>query len=154
MRNRRKFIPKNGISTAIRILAVVMIALFVVPSFTVSCGAQHFEISGVRLLTGMEINPELTMGANLGVLILLCIPVGIMVSWCVYKEKDIKDAALITMILAAIGAVGWFVVLCGMVIFTEKYNGDLTVKPIFILNLLCYCAVFALSVRQYLKRGR
>lgn len=149
-----KLAVKSNISTVIRILAVVLIACFLIPSFTVSCGAQHFGVSGVRLLTGTKINSELIMRANFGVLVLLCIPIGMIATWCVYRGNDVKDAALITMILAAIGFIGWLAVLAGMIIFTEKYNGDFGVTPVFALTLLCYSVVFCLSVSQYLKKGK
>ena len=134
-----------NMGVAIRILAALLLGCFMLPSFGVSGGAHSAEITGIALLTGAETGGGQRLPANLGMLFLLYIPVGLFAVWCVYKGKRQREAALLSVFFSATGLIGWAVVSVGILFYLGDSDVHFIVKSGLLCNLLGYVLVLILA---------
>lgn len=139
---------KPGRGLAIRILSILLFVCFALPSFQISVGTDTMTITGVALLTGLEVGSGQRMPANLGMLAFLYIPAGMFMVWHIFKgkRKRERDGALLSVVLSAAGLLGWAAMLVGALFYCNGQAGHFMVQAGIACNLLGYTTALILSV--------
>lgn len=92
-----------SVKNIVKVILLLLIILFFVPLFTVSCSGNDFEFSAARLTTGYSYQGEKLIDAKIICSLLLILPAAVLVAW--FKIKNKKQLNLITGISGLINLV-------------------------------------------------
>ena len=100
---------KFKIKHLMRIISLVAILIFFLPTFIVSCSDQTVSVSAVRLVGGVKYYGEYLINPQLWVLLLLALPVILLILWIANKATSLQMKNIITIVISAADIILWAV---------------------------------------------
>ncbi len=142
---------KNNFKTALKALALLLIILFFVPSFAVSCSGQTFNVSAFSAMGGYE-SDTLGQVSNpqpiLIVLLLLPIAMGV-IMFLKQLVNEEKKQSLVMLILGVVDFIGWIIFRSKVISFCAENMCDVSTKFSYVLNVLGTLAVALIGAGIY-----
>ena len=142
---------KNNFKTALKAIALLLIILFFVPSFAVSCSGQTFNVSAFSAMGGYESD---TLGQVsdpqpiLIVLLLLPIAMGV-IMFLKQLVNEEKKQSLVMLILGVVDLIGWIIFRSKVISFCAENMCDVSTKFSYVLNVLGTLAVALIGAGIY-----
>lgn len=98
-----------NVKNIVRILALVGMVFFFVPTFLVSCSGQTMKLSVMDCMMGLEVQGEKLTDAHPVCILYLLIPIAIFAIWQLKKQLNEKQMVLIATICSVVDLVMWFI---------------------------------------------
>ena len=140
----------------IRLLGILLIILFFVPSFLVSCtysgyDVTSYKLSAFKVLTGVTIEGEQFLKPSIGAIIFLLLPIAILVITFLKKFLSNMIMSIVITACSAVDFIAWLVLSSKVKAGADEIY--CVSKPMFgfILNLLLLLVVLAGGILSLLK---
>lgn len=95
------------VKNVLRLISVILIAIFFLPTFLVSCSGQDIEISAKTIMAGYSIRGEEVIEPHAMCVIFFFIPIALLVIWILKNKLSLKKTALISSILGILDFFLW-----------------------------------------------
>lgn len=143
MENTRK---KISIITVIKVITLLLMVMFFVPLFTVSCNGREYKISAARMASGYSdmISRPIITGPNIICGMLLVIPIFVFLASIVIRK--IRSLNLFSIISGLINIIILIVIIVKAQKHTEAGNMELNIGVGFYLSLLLNLILVVISV--------
>lgn len=93
----------------IRALSLILVCMFFVPTFLVSCSDQEVTLSAGQIMKGIEFQGEKIVQAYPVMIFYLLLPVSLFIIWCIRSGIQEKVQSIYTILASGIDTVIWFV---------------------------------------------
>lgn len=140
----------------IRLLGILLIILFFVPSFLVSCTYSGYDVTSYKLstfkmLTGVNIEGEQFLKPTIGVIIFLLLPIAILVITFLKKFLSNMIMSIVITACSAVDFIAWLGLSSKVKAGAAEIYCDS--KPMFgfVLNLLFLLVILAGGILSLLK---
>ena len=131
----------------IRLLSILLMVFFFVPSFMVSCaGYGNIKISAFKAMTGIKIEGESVSDPKVICIIMLLLPIAMLALWCLKSVLKDKIAAIASGSCAVVDFIFWIALCVG--VNKEATDNYCTAKVTagFIFNILFILAIVVLDL--------
>lgn len=138
----------------IRVFSIIIIFLFFIPTFMVSCSGQNIDISAKTAMVGMSYGGEKVVDTHAVCIIFLLLPIAILVVSFVRKKLNEKVIAIVTAACSALDFILWFVLKNGVKdvasrnVCTFKTTGWFVINQIMLICVLLLAIGIILNVIQ------
>jgi len=135
------------VKNIIRLLSILLMVFFFVPSFMVSCaGYGNIKISAFKAMTGIKIEGESVTDPKIICIIMLLLPIAILALWCLKSVLKDKIAAIASGSCAVVDFIFWIALCVG--VNKEATDNYCTAKVTagFIFNILFILAIVVLDL--------
>lgn len=145
-------INKNlSIKYIIRLIALILIVIFFIPTFMVSCSGHSVEISAKTVMSGYNLQGENIIDSHFICILFLLIPVGILLIWSIKGKLTIKFTALITIISAIIDFIMWIILRSSIKKAALENSCSFKSTWWFWFNLILLLCLIILTISIYLN---
>ena len=130
-----------------RLLSILLMVFFFVPSFMVSCaGYGNIKISAFKAMTGIKIEGESVTDPKVICIIMLLLPIAMLALWCLKSVLKDKIAAIASGSCAVVDFIFWIALCVG--VNKEATDNYCTAKVTagFIFNILFILAIVVLDL--------
>lgn len=135
-----------------RILGVILVVCFFVPSFAVSCSGYEVNMSTSDLTFGKSYQGQTVTEARPICILFLLLPVAIIVISFLKKQLDEHKTALIGMICAAVDLVLWIVAIIRVKNVAKENMCEASAKAGFVFSIIFLILLLAINIAIYLKK--
>ena len=135
----------------IRVVAILLIILFFVPSFVVSCSGYDVKLSAAKLMVGAKMQGYTVTKANPICIFFLLLPIAMLVLWCLKSVLKDKIAALVCGCCAAADLIFWIILRAAITSRVHTAGYESGVKAGFIFNILFLLAMITLNLLIFLN---
>ena len=147
MNSGNDFTKHIHVKNIIRLLSILLMVFFFVPSFMVSCaGYGNIKISAFKAMTGIKIEGESVSDPKVICIIMLLLPIAMLALWCLKSVLKDKIAAIASGSCAVVDFIFWIALCVG--VNKEATDNYCTAKVTagFIFNILFILAIVALDL--------
>lgn len=126
-----------------RVVAIIMVAFFFIPTFMVSCSGQEHYISASNVVTGLQNGSgHEVLEPHLGYAVLFIIPVIVAFFWLVCSSGIANG--VITLILDGINVLVWFVLKMQAEEYCREQYYEFECTGLYWINILMHILMFIL----------
>ncbi len=147
MNSGNDFTKHIHVKNIIRLLSILLMVFFFVPSFMVSCaGYGNIKISAFKAMTGIKIEGESVTDPKVICIIMLLLPIAMLALWCLKSVLKDKIAAIASGSCAVVDFIFWIALCVG--VNKEATDNYCTAKVTagFIFNILFILAIVVLDL--------
>ena len=147
MNSGNNFTKHTHVKNIIRLLSILLMVFFFVPSFMVSCaGYGNIKISAFKAMTGIKIEGESVTDPKIICIIMLLLPIAMLALWCLKSVLKDKIAAIASGSCAVVDFIFWIALCVG--VNKEATDNYCTAKVTagFIFNILFILAIVVLDL--------
>ena len=147
MNSGNNFTKHIHVKNIIRLLSILLMVFFFVPSFMVSCaGYGNIKISAFKAMTGIKIEGESVTDPKIICIIMLLLPIAMLALWCLKSVLKDKIAAIASGSCAVVDFIFWIALCVG--VNKEATDNYCTAKVTagFIFNILFILAIVVLDL--------
>ena len=147
MNSGNDFTKHIHVKNVIRLLSILLMVFFFVPSFMVSCaGYGNIKISAFKAMTGIKIEGESVSDPKVICIIMLLLPIAMLALWCLKSVLKDKIAAIASGSCAVVDFIFWIALCVG--VNKEATDNYCTAKVTagFIFNILFILAIVVLDL--------
>ena len=147
MNSGNDFTKHIHVKNIIRLLSILLMVFFFVPSFMVSCaGYGNIKISAFKAMTGIKIEGESVSDPKVICIIMLLLPIAMLALWCLKSVLKDKIAAIASGSCAVVDFIFWIALCVG--VNKEATDNYCTAKVTagFIFNILFILAIVVLDL--------
>ncbi|MCR5667362.1 MAG: zinc ribbon domain-containing protein [Eubacterium sp.] len=143
---------KIKIKHIIQIISLVAIVVFFLPTFVVSCSGESISLSSVRLMIGINSDGYTLISPQVGIVVLLILPVLMLLLWLLKLNLDYKIKNILTLVFAAVDFVLWCVVAGAIRMMANQYYCQSHVTFWFVLNIILLIIAILIAIGLNLKK--
>ena len=115
MNSGNDFTKHIHVKNIIRLLSILLMVFFFVPSFMVSCaGYGNIKISAFKAMTGIKIEGESVTDPKVICIIMLLLPIAMLALWCLKSVLKDKIAAIASGSCAVVDFIFWIALCVGV----------------------------------------
>lgn len=115
MNSGNDFTKHIHVKNIIRLLSILLMVFFFVPSFMVSCaGYGNIKISAFKAMTGIKIEGESVSDPKVICIIMLLLPIAMLALWCLKSVLKDKIAAIASGSCAVVDFIFWIALCVGV----------------------------------------
>ena len=115
MNSGNDFTKHIHVKNIIRLLSILLMVFFFVPSFMVSCaGYGNIKISAFKAMTGIKIEGESVTDPKIICIIMLLLPIAMLALWCLKSVLKDKIAAIASGSCAVVDFIFWIALCVGV----------------------------------------
>jgi hypothetical protein len=150
METEKRDIKKQvSLKNLIRLIALLVMVIFFMPTFLVSCSGQDIELSAARTMTGYNYQGEKVIESHLICVVFILLPIVILGIWFLKGIVTDKIKALITAVGALADIIMWFVFRSEVKETATQSGFSFSTTGWFAANLILLVGLFAVGVGIY-----
>lgn len=130
----------------IRALALLLICMFFVPTFLVSCSGQEVTLSAGKIMSGIEVRGEKVLQGHPVMIFYLLLPLSLFIIWCIRSGIQEKVQNIYTIVTSGIDIVIWFILSAKVEEEAEANYCAFDTTGWFWVNILLLILVLAFGV--------
>ena len=143
---------KKNCKTIIKAISLLLIILFFVPAFAVSCSGEKVNVSAAGAMGGYSSDYGEVSSPQPALILLLLIPIAIAVVMFVKQLlNEEKKQSLIVLILACVDFIGWLLFKSKVSEFCQQNHANYTSKIGFILSAFGTIVIALIAAGLYFE---
>ena len=151
MQTSTDFTKLVNLKNIMRILSIILIICFFVPSFVVSCSGADIKLSAAKVMVGTKYQGQTVVGANPICIIFLLLPIAMLVLWCLKSVLKDKIAALACGCCAAADLIFWIIFRVAVASRAEQAYCESKAAAGFVLNIIFLLVMVTINLLVFLN---
>lgn len=150
METEKKDIKKQvSLKNLIRLVALLVMVIFFMPTFLVSCSGRDLEVSAARTMTGYNLQGEKVIEPHLICVVFILLPIIILGIWFLKGMVTDKVKALVTAVGALADIIMWIIFRSEVKKMAVQSGLSFSTTGWFAVNLISLIALFVVGVGIY-----
>lgn len=138
-----------SLKNLIRLVALLVMVIFFMPTFLVSCSGKDLEVSAARTMTGYNFQGEKVIESHLICAIFILLPIIILGIWFLKGIVTDKIKALVTSVGALADIIMWIIFRSEVKKTATQSGFSFSTTGWFTVNLILLSVLFAVGVGIY-----
>lgn len=150
METEKRDIKKQvSLKNLIRLVTLLVMVIFFMPTFLVSCSGQDIEVSAARTMTGYSYQGEKVIESHLICVVFILLPIIILGIWFLKGIVTEKIKALVTALGALADIIMWIIFRSEIKKTAVQSGFSFSTTGWFAVNLILLIGLFAVGVGIY-----
>ncbi len=137
------------VKNVLRVLSLLVIIIFFVPTFLVSCSGQEVELSAYKAMVGVKVYGETVVEPYLVMILLLLLPIA-MLAVLFMKKMSKKITKIVLLSMPIVDLILWIIFSANTKAQAAENYCEFKVTAWFVINILCLLLFIILSTLMFI----